>query len=122
MSSKKKLALLIILIMLSPLIFLYFSILDPIALWIYAWFPGFFFVVFSKKSDLFMRGLLLIAWTVFLSAIGIEYLVKGSAENAMVVNSMITMLNMIAGGVGGNFIAHDLISMNQIPKVKKPPK
>lgn len=96
-----------------PFLAVYLLNLSPVALWIYAWFPGLVFVMFFKNVDLSIRGSLFIAWTVIISLVGSDYLAGLYPGSEMAIRSITTMVNMIAGGVGGNFIAHDIISGEQ---------
>lgn len=109
MTTSKKIYIAIIIFTLLPIIVLYFSSLDGIALWLYSWLPAFIFAILGGKFDLFLRGLILIAWTILIVSIGYEHLVKINPEDKPAVDMLSAMLTMIAGGVGGNFMAHDII-------------
>ncbi|EPE2070191.1 hypothetical protein ACSG3M_004128 [Vibrio vulnificus] len=112
----------IIFFLLSPLIVVYFSSLDTVALWIYLWMPAFLYLVLAKSHSPFIRGLVLIGWTVFISMIGTDFLIKSNPELKSTIQTIIGMLGMIAGGVGGNFMAHELIQLETAPNNKRQKK
>ena len=90
---------------------MYFSILNTIALWLYAWVIPFCLILFNEKIELFVRGLLIITITVFFCAIGSEVVVKKYPVYKEVVTNLSLMLTLTAGGLGGNFMSHALIKM-----------
>jgi len=109
----------IVLIMLSPLIVWYFSILDALALWLYAWIIPTGLIVFRRKGELFGKGLFMIGYTVIICAAGSELISKQNPDMAEAVKNFTLMITLIAGGLGGNLMSHDLIASYNANKPNK---
>ena len=105
----KKAFVAIILLFSFPLLLMYFSYLNVIALWLYAWLIPFCFILFYTKIDLFVKGLLIIAVTVVICAVGTEVIIKNYPNSKDVITNLALILTLMAGGLGGNFMSHELI-------------
>lgn len=100
------------LLMFLPLILVYVSVLDSMALWLYAWVIPFCIIVFSKIGDLITKGLLVISYSVLICSIGSEFIIKEQPELEQAVINLSLMITLLAGGLGGNLMSHDLINQH----------
>lgn len=109
----KRCALPIIGLTLFPIVVAFSSILDSYALWLYAWAIPFCFILLWKAKDLFYRGLILIAYSISLCAIGTEVVAKENPEIADAIKNVCLMITLIAGGLGGNMMSHEIIQRHK---------
>lgn len=107
----KKCSFAIILFMVSPIAIMYFSSLDTVALWLYAWMIPFCIILFKDSGDLFIKGLLIIAYAVFICFFGTAYIIKAHPELKTTVESLTSLITLVSGGIGGSFMSHELIRL-----------
>ncbi|MCY9822535.1 hypothetical protein [Aeromonas media] len=110
--SIRKYAITLLLFMLSPIFIMYFSSLDRVALWLYAWAIPFCFILFSKKGDLFIKGLLVITYSVVICFTGSAYIIKNHPDLKDTITTLASLITLVSGGIGGNFMSHELIRLH----------
>lgn len=86
-------------VMLSPLLAWYLSGVGWTAIWVYAWLVVWWIFVNAKWDDA-TKGMFLIVMSSWVAIIGKTCL----PEDAAVVEAVQTVMILISGGVGGNFI------------------
>ena len=92
-----------------PVLIYLISGFNWVGLWCVFWVPGFLFTTIYSRWSLFDRGMLLISWTVLFAAIGVELIIQYVPERKTTVEMVNLMFVMLGGGIGGSFMAHDLI-------------
>lgn len=108
----KKYSLSILFFMSSPIFIMYFSSLDSVALWLYAWAIPFFLILFIKRWDLFIKGLLIIAYSVLICFFGSVSIIAEHPELKDTITTLTSLITLVSGGVGGNFMSHELIRLH----------
>lgn len=103
----KSVALFYILLMLSPILILYFNNLDPAFYLVWLWL-GLWLWFVKSKHDIVIRGLFFVVISVLLAICGQLYLVD--KENKHTIEILSQLFLIIGGGVGGNFMAHHFLS------------
>ena len=97
------------LLAIAPAAFWYFGGLPHAAWWCWAWLLLFVVFLFLKIGA-FEKGLIFAAGSVLIAVAG-QHLAREAGQTAPVVLDMLfqTML-LVGGGIGGNFMAHALIT------------
>jgi len=110
----RSLTLLAILVALSPLGLTHYFKLPAAGLWMWLWIVVWFWFV-NSRMGLMERGLWLVASTALIAVYGRFYLMEHELANSVILDSMSQVMLLIGGGVGGNFIAHDLMHDKRMP-------
>lgn len=109
----KKLAWFWLIFAISPIFLWYFTSQCATALWCWAWLVVWAVFIHSKADEL-TRGMAFIVASVFVVFAGKYFL--GKTEHAEIIELVQNTMLLVAGGVGGNFMAAYLLRQSHEPK------